>query len=84
MQRSEQEPLITNIGLLATPSTRAVKGENQGKVRFLQDVYIKIKDGFIAEIGSNYDLDKDEMTKYHVLDAEGSLVTPGLVDPHTH
>lgn len=85
MQQSEQGLLITNIGLLATPEgTRAVKGENQGKVRFLQDVYIKIKDGFIAEIGSNCDLDKDEMTKYHVLDAEGSLVTPGLVDPHTH
>lgn len=85
MQQCEQALLITNIGLLATPEgTRAAKGQDQGKVRFLQDAYIKIKDGTIFEIGFNYDLDRDEMAQYHVLDAEGYLVTPGLVDPHTH
>lgn len=85
MQQSQQAILITNIGLLATPEgTSASQGQDQGKVRLLEDAYIKIKDGVIAEIGSNQDLAKDDTANYHVLDAQGSLVTPGLVDPHTH
>ncbi len=43
------------------------------------DIYIK--DGIIAEVGKNADLDGVEM---QVIDAEGKIVAPGLVDMHVH
>lgn len=39
---------------------------------------VAVKDGRIAEIGSV----RDSATR--VIDAEGQIVCPGFVDPHTH
>lgn len=80
-----QALLIKNIGVLATPEgSSALKGPNQGKIRILQDAYIVIKDGYIAEVGSGEELDPVAAAQYKVLDAKGCLATPGLVDAHTH
>ena len=40
-----------------------------------------VDNGVIAEIGKNYDLDGIEM---QIIDAEGMIVAPGLVDMHVH
>ena len=44
------------------------------------DIYVK--DGVIAEIGKNNDLDGVENVQ--VIDATGKIVAPGLVDMHVH
>ncbi len=43
---------------------------------------IVVKDGKILEVGSSVDIKKYNDAK--VIDAEGLIVTPGLVDPHCH
>lgn len=72
--------LIKNIGVLATPKgKKSLSGNNQKKISLLKDVSIGIKKGIIEYIGvSNYSKAKK------IIDAKGLLVTPGLVDSHTH
>lgn len=74
--------VIKNIGILATPKgDKAHCGERQGEIRFYKNAWILLKDGKIVEIGTGEykkDLEGD------VVDAGGRLVTPGLVDAHTH
>lgn len=79
--------IVKNIGVLATPEgNEAVSGNEQGKIKYYKDSFIGIKDNKIEKIGpmeeyrNNYSSAKD----LHIIDAEGNLVTPGLVDPHTH
>ena len=63
--------LIKNIGLLATPLGSAARsGAAQGEIRLLRDA-----------VGSGA---PEVPAGAGVLDAGGKLVTPGLVDAHTH
>ncbi len=72
--------VIYNIGMLVTPTgTRAKAGADQGAVTVLKNAWIRVKDGRIAEVGTGAAPACEEM-----LDAQGKLVTPGLVDAHTH
>ena len=85
MQLRETDLLITNIGVLATPEGNEARGgSRQGQIRILKDAYIKVKAGLIDQIGTRDQLRAQQITSEKVIDAEGSLVTPGLVDPHTH
>lgn len=73
--------LIHHIGLLATPTgTWAKAGEEQGNILFLRNAYVLIENGRIAEVGEG----KLPKTSGRRLDAKGCLVTPGLIDAHTH
>lgn len=82
----EFDLLIVNIGTLATPlGISAKSGAKQGEVCLLHNVWIGVKDGLISEIGNMEDSrGKAEELAEEVLDAGGLLVTPGLVDSHTH
>ena len=73
--------LVVNIGLLATPVGSAARGgEAQGEIRLLRDAWLRIEDGVIAALGTG----APEGEGCPVLDAGGRLMTPGLVDAHTH
>lgn len=73
--------LIHNIGQLATPfGNQAKAGALQGEILWLEDAYILIRDGLIADIGQG----KPDLKAEREIDAGGCLVTPGLVDAHTH
>lgn len=74
--------LITNIGMLAAPKGFAAKsGKEQGEIEILKNAWVLLEDGMIAKVGTG----KPESAEgAEIIDAEGNLVTPGLVDAHTH
>ena len=73
--------LITNIGMLATPlGTSARRGAEQGRIRILRDAWILVEDGKISGIGTG----DPPILPGRRVNAGGKLVTPGLVDAHTH
>lgn len=77
--------LITNIGLLATPTGRAAKsGREQGEILKLKNAWIMTEDGLITEIGTGEPPAMELERCFEAVDAGGCLVTPGLVDAHTH
>ncbi len=78
--------LILNIGTVATPKgSAALSGAGQAAVEIRRDAWIGIKDGKIAEIGGMKDgRGRAEDFADDILDATGLLMTPGLVDAHTH
>ena len=74
--------LVKNIGLLATPEGKSAHcGEEQGRIKFLKDAWVLMEDGVIASVGSGAVPTADGA---EIVDAGGNLVTPGLVDAHTH
>lgn len=80
---------IKNIGTLQTPiGSHKHSGKAQGENLTLHGAAILIEDGIIREIYSGSEtqqIDVElELDPDTVIDAEGRLVTPGLVDGHTH
>lgn len=73
--------LLRNIGLLVTPQGNAAQsGAAQGAVERVENAAVGIAGGRIAYVGPEQDAPKASQTH----DCAGRLVTPGLVDAHTH
>lgn len=76
--------VVANIGYLATPEGFGPRaGEEQGKIRVTENAYLVCEDGKITAVG-NGEVPADMLSGAEVVDAGGKLVTPGLVDAHTH
>jgi imidazolonepropionase len=78
------DTLIINIGQLLTMdgTDGPAKGEQMKTLSVIEHAAVGIKDGKIAFIGNT-----EEVKNFRadiVVDAKGKLVSPGLVDPHTH
>lgn len=75
--------LLKNIGCLQTPvGSHSHKGKQQGENIKYFDAAVAMEDGIITEITDGGKLPEGEFDA--VYDACGKLVTPGLVDGHTH
>ena len=81
---------IKHAAQLATLATD-VKGprskEAASNLGLIEDGSLWIEDGIIQAVGTTEELErryKDKVTQAEVVDASNHLVTPGLVDPHTH
>ena len=75
--------LVKNIGMLATPEGRSArKGRDQGRIKVLRNAWILCEDGMIRGLGEG--LPPEVTAGCGIIDAGGKLVTPGLVDAHTH
>jgi imidazolonepropionase len=70
-------PVLRNIGRLATCSPDS----GIGQVQTLENAAIAWEQGLITWVGADADLSGEHGPEY---DAGGRLVTPGLVDCHTH
>ncbi|QFF97692.1 imidazolonepropionase [Psychrobacillus glaciei] len=61
--------------------------EAMSELAIIEDGSVWLEDGVIQAIGTTTELAihyADRATEADVIDATGHLVTPGLVDPHTH
>jgi len=70
--------LIKNAHLATPLGKEPVKGNDFGQIQITKNVNIGIEGGKIAYVGA------DVLEAAQTLDAAGQLVTPGLVDCHTH
>ncbi|MEP0761705.1 MAG: imidazolonepropionase, partial [Chloroflexota bacterium] len=78
--------LIANIGQLCTVPAHnggPQRGAALGDLGLLTGAAVAIRDGLIVATGDEATLHR-QYAPAHTLDAGGRLVTPGLVDPHTH
>ena len=74
--------LVKNIGTLATPAGKKARGgAAQGEIRILHDAWVTVEDGVITGTGTGA---PPSLPGARIMDAGGRLVTPGLVDAHTH
>ena len=77
------QTLIYNIGLLATPTGRTAKGgKAQGEITFLRNAWVLAEDGIIKRIGTGELPLLEEGAE--LISAQHQLVTPGIIDAHTH
>ena len=77
--------LVKNIGILQTPSgSFSHRGRAQGENIKFKDAAVFIRDKVIEKIARGEDLACCETSADRVIDAGGALVTPGLVEGHTH
>lgn len=76
--------LLFNIGqlLLPTSSSRPLKGEEMKRLHVIEKAALAVKDGRVAWLGQSEEGVKLEALSY--LDVQGKVISPGLVDPHTH
>jgi len=85
LTQGRAELIIENIGELVTCAgpPKGVCGEALQALETIRDGAIAVSDGRILAVGSSA-----EITRSYVADerinAAGRLVTPGLVDPHSH
>ena len=77
--------LVKNIGVLQTPvGSYSHRGKEQGENLKLKDAAVFIRNGVIEEITHDGELPKQAADADEVIDANFNLLTPGLVDGHTH
>ncbi|NNN29168.1 imidazolonepropionase [Streptomyces sp. S3(2020)] len=78
--------LVVHASELVTPSPAldgAARGARLDRLEVIPDGALAIDDGRVVAIGNTADL----LARYdaeHVVDANGRLVSPAFVDPHTH
>lgn len=61
--------------------------EAMSELGIIEDGSLWIEDGVIQAIGTTNEIEKrygNKVKEAEVVDASGHLVTPGLIDPHTH
>ncbi|WP_282019270.1 imidazolonepropionase [Planomicrobium okeanokoites] len=61
--------------------------EAMSELGLIEDGSVWLEDGKIAAVGTTAELEEQyaaRSSEAEVIDAKGQLVTPGLVDPHTH
>lgn len=76
--------LIKNIGILQTATgSESARGAKQAENKKLKNAAVLIEDGIIREVFENGALPAITPDT-EVIDAQGCLVTPGLIDCHTH
>lgn len=78
---------ILNIGQLLTLRSSATgprAGKSQSDLGIIENGAVLISGDKILEVGKTPTIKKKFFRKTKVIDAQGKVVTPGLVDSHTH
>jgi imidazolonepropionase len=83
MENHSSTLLIYNIAQLLTLAGGPQRGDRLGDLQIIENGAVLIENGNIAAVGETAALQKAH-PKVNTLDAEGHVVLPGFVDPHTH
>lgn len=78
---------ISQLATLAEGDNKARKKQEMSNLGIIEDGAILFENGIIEAIGTTEQLKQQYEKEIHealVFNATGKLVTPGLVDPHTH
>lgn len=76
---------VKNIGLLCTPvGSYAHKGPEQGQITKTENACVLMEEGKITYCGPQAQAPAGAEQGAQVIDAQGRLATPGLIDAHTH
>jgi imidazolonepropionase len=75
--------LIHSASQLLTIPGPAQRGHDLGNLGIIEDGAVLVKDGRISAVGSSDEL-RTAYPNEEELDADGCVVMPGFVDPHTH
>jgi len=75
--------IIKNAKIVTCASNGPKKGKDMQELGIIEKGFVASKDGIIEAVG---DKGWEELVEdgCQIIDAEGKLVMPGLVDPHTH
>ncbi|QKI81076.1 imidazolonepropionase [Kroppenstedtia eburnea] len=68
-------------------STAPLRGKAMEDLHIIEDGSVWVEDGIIRSVGTDAQVREQvgsRLEEAEVVDAAGRLVTPGLVDPHTH
>lgn len=77
------DTLLVNIAqLLPMTASKPKAGEEMSELEVIENGAVGMTDGKITFIGRTEEVDFSKAKT--VIDCKGKLVTPGLVDPHTH
>lgn len=77
----------SQLATLAGGSSSPVVGAQMNELSIIEDGSIWLEDGVIQRVGPDGELAlhyRDRAHEAQIIDASGKLVTPGLIDPHTH
>lgn len=85
METRHVDLLVLNAGEVATPVDRGrpCKGREMSELRVIPHGAIAVERGRIVDVGKTEALRKRYSADVEI-DADGRLVVPGFVDPHTH
>ncbi|KQL17572.1 imidazolonepropionase [Cytobacillus solani] len=78
---------ISQLATLASNSNGPRSKEAMSELGLIEDGSLWLEDGKIQAVGTTQDLNERYSARAQeaeIVDAAGHLVTPGLVDPHTH
>lgn len=77
----------SQLATLAGGSAAPVVGKRMNELSIIEDGSVWLENGRIERVGTDSELEAvygERVTEAEVVDATGRLVTPGLIDPHTH
>ncbi|MBT2681080.1 imidazolonepropionase [Bacillus sp. ISL-35] len=76
--------ILYNIGQLILPifKNRPLKGEEMKELHIRENAAMGISGGKVAWLGSS--VEAESLKASERIDVQGKVVSPGLVDPHTH
>lgn len=85
MGREEADLLVVNAGRLLTLAgpARPRRGREMADLGVLERAAVAVRGGRVRAVGPSAELARRFRARRRI-DARGALVTPGLVDPHTH
>jgi len=81
----ERSKILSEVALGIAPPEKVITNATVFNVftrEFIKEQSVWIKDGMIAYVGPENDFSRDQKTS--ILDAQGMVLIPGLIEGHTH